>query len=100
VVVHFCKIVHVFSSASLSMITVWPCYLASLSVVGLKLLHKRVFQLVAMGLRDHKLDSVSMATNIWSMFEYSRAGRVYKSVCNDVKQQTQLHTNYRIGLAC
>jgi len=31
--------VHVFSSASLSMITVWTFCLASLSVVGLKLLH-------------------------------------------------------------
>jgi len=31
--------VHVFSSASLSLITVWTFCLASLSVVGLKLLH-------------------------------------------------------------
>jgi len=40
VVVHFCKIVHAFSSASLSMITVWTFCLASLSVVRLKLLHE------------------------------------------------------------
>ena len=67
------------------------------------LMEQMSFQLVAMGLRDHKLDSVSMATNIRSVFEYNRAGRVYKSAYNDIEQQTQLHTNYRnyqIGFAC
>ena len=55
----------------------------------------------AMGLRDHKLDSVSMAIGIMSMFEYKWAGKVYKSACNDTEQQTQLQCFFlsdRLGM--
>ena len=51
----------------------------------------------AMGLRDLKLDSVSMAIGIRSVFEYEWAGRVYKSPCNDIEQQTQLQCFSPIG---
>jgi len=51
----------------------------------------------AMGLGDHKLDSVSMAIGIRSVFEYEWAGRVYKSACNDIEQQTQLQGFSPIG---
>ena len=44
----------------------------------------------AMGLRDLKLNSVSMAIGIRSVFEYEWAGKLYKSACNDIEQQTQL----------
>ena len=47
-----------------------------------------------MGLRDHKLDSVSMVIGISSVFEYDWAGRVYKSACHD----TDTTSAYRIRL--
>ena len=42
------------------------------------------------GLEDTKLDSVSMAIGIRSVFKYDWAGRVYKSACHDIEQRTDI----------